>query len=65
MVGNEVWEQWGANTGDAQQLQSKPRLGVLHSLLCLLQSHQAALLPTGLGGAGLGTHCYSWGISDL
>lgn len=41
MGGNEVWEQWGANTGDSQQLQSKPRLGVLHGLLRLLQSGPA------------------------
>lgn len=27
MVGNEVWEQWGANTGDAQQLQEQTETG--------------------------------------
>lgn len=60
MVGNEVWEQWGANTGDAQQLQSKPRLGVLHSLLCLLQSGPALMghwhkCGVGRAGGGMGS----------
>lgn len=36
MVGNESGEQWGANTGDAQQLQEQTETGGLHSLLRLL-----------------------------
>lgn len=55
MVGNEVWEQWGANTGDAQQLQEQTETGVLYSLLRLLQSGPALMghgHKCGVGRAG-------------
>lgn len=62
MVGNEVWEQWGANTGDSQQLLEQTETGgftrpslppsewsSVHGTLAQVQGRQVASWSVRLG----------------